>query len=296
MKKEYSDEKEACIMKQLFNMKMVRISTSKKGFVILLLLIISACLLSGCGGPSESKPEDFTIVDGVVLGYKGNASELIIPDGVVAIGKEAFKNGNFNSVVIPDSCTEIGGQAFYSCKKLTRVVLPDNGIYLGPQCFYGCTAIKEINIPESADFSHTPFSYTEDFHSIVPSPGWFLISSSPNPTSSILLTSMHSTETGLLRLTFVQGSGNVIPVTFSTDGTAQISLDAGFSVTLTLPDGTALSSVNSEVSLDMENKKYYYVFDFDTDVRPAEIICNGKKDSVVLNGASWDEYQNWEKK
>ena len=71
------------------------------------MLILAVFLLSGCGGPTESKPEEFTIVDGVVTGYTGKASEIVIPDGVTAIGKEAFKNANINSVVIPDSCTQI---------------------------------------------------------------------------------------------------------------------------------------------------------------------------------------------
>ncbi|MBR6186284.1 MAG: leucine-rich repeat domain-containing protein [Clostridia bacterium] len=261
--------------------------------LLLAILVLAVCLLSGCG-PTESKPEEFTIEDGVVTGYKGNASEIVIPDGVTAIGKEAFKGKDINSVSIPDSCTLIGSRAFYGCKKLTRVVLPDNGIYLGAECFFNCTAIKEINIPESADFSHTPFSYTADFHSIVPSPGWFLIPTSPVPTNSIHLRSMHKTDTGLLRLTFIQASGNKIPVTFTADGIVQISQKAGFTVTLNMPDGSTLSPAGSELTLDMENRQYVFTFDFDTEVRPAQIVCDSAQKTVVLNGASWDEYQSWE--
>lgn len=260
------------------------------------MLILAVCLLSGCGGPTESKPEEFTIVDGVVTGYTGKASEIVIPDGVTAIGKEAFKNANINSVVIPDSCTQILGHAFLNCKKLTRVVLPDNGISLGPQCFYNCTAIKEINVPESAVFFHSPFSYTADFHDIVPSPGWFMIPTSPNPTSTLTLISMHKAETGMLRLTFHQGMGEMIPVTINAEsGTVQISPKAGFSATLMLPDGSMVKSAYSEVIMDMEEKNYFFIFDFDTDVRPTEIILDSTRKTVVLNGASWAEYQPWEK-
>lgn len=267
-----------------------------KKYMLPVMLILAVCLLSGCGGPTESKPEEFTIVDGVVTSYTGKASEIVVPDGVTAIGKEAFKNANINSVVIPDSCTQIMGQAFLNCKKLTRVVLPDNGIYLGPQCFYQCTAIKEINIPESAVFSHTPFSYTADFHDIVPSPGWFMIPTSPNPTSTLTLISMHKTESGLLRLTFHQGSGKMIPVTINAeDNTVQFNPKAGFSVTLKLPDGSMVKSVASEVTLNLEEQEYLFTFDFDTDVRPSEIILDCTTKTVVLNGASWAEYQPWEK-
>ncbi len=267
-----------------------------KKYLLPVMLILVACLLSGCGGPTESKPEEFTIVDGVVTGYTGKASEILIPDGVTAIGKEAFKNAAINSVVIPDSCTQIMGQAFLNCKKLTRVVLPDNGIYLGPQCFYQCTAIKEINIPESADFGHQTFSYTADFHDIVPSPGWFMIPTSPNPTGSLMLKSMHKTDTGMLRLTFRQGMGKTLPVTINAEsGTVQISPKAGFSATLKLPDGSMVKSADSEVIMDMEEKVYFFTFDFDTDVRPSEIILDCTRRTVVLNGASWAEYQPWEK-
>ena len=266
-----------------------------KRYLLPVMLIVAVCLLAGCSGPTESRPDEFVIVDGVVTGYTGKASEIVIPDGVTAIGKEVFKGSRINSVVIPDSCTQIMGQAFLDCKKLTRVVLPDNGISLGPQCFYNCTAIKEINIPESAVFYHTPFSYTADFHDIVPSPGWFMIPTSPNPTSTLTLISMHKTETGLLRLTFHQGSGNKIPVTINaTEGTVQINPEAGFSVTLKLPDGSTVKSTASEVTLNLEEKEYLFTFDFETDVRPAEIILDSTRKTVVLNGTSWAEYESWE--
>ena len=258
------------------------------------LLVLLCVLLTGCGGDTESKPEDFVIEDGVVTGYNGKANLIVIPDGVTAIGKEAFRKTDIKSVVIPDSCTQILGQAFLDCKKLTRVVLPDNGIYLGPRCFYNCTAIKEINIPESANFSHTPFTYNAEFHDIVPSPGWFMIPSSPNPMSTLLLYSMHKTEAGLLRLTFVQSSGNKIPITFTADGKTQITLNAGFTVTLKLPGGGMITPAASEVTLDMETQEYLFTFDFDTDERPAEIICESQDKTVTLNGASWAEFEPWE--
>ena len=47
------------------------------------ILLIAILVLSGCG-QSVSKPEDFTIEDGVLTGYSGKASKIEIPEGVTA--------------------------------------------------------------------------------------------------------------------------------------------------------------------------------------------------------------------
>jgi hypothetical protein len=39
---------------------------------------------------NDSNPEDFEIVDGTLVKYKGAGGDVVIPDGVTAIGSEAF--------------------------------------------------------------------------------------------------------------------------------------------------------------------------------------------------------------
>ena len=123
----------------------------------------------------EAEPisPDFEIKDGVLIKYKGKASEVVIPNGVTVIGDEAFKerkslkevqipNGvtsigklafyfcsNLTSIIIPDSVTKIGKYAFRDCRKLTSVRLPESVTLIDDYIFYGCSSLTEITIPNS---------------------------------------------------------------------------------------------------------------------------------------------------
>ena len=61
-------------------------------------------------------------------------SEIIIPDGVTSIEKNAFQNcSGITSVVIPQSVTSIGSNAFYGCSGLTSVHINDLTVWCGIQ-------------------------------------------------------------------------------------------------------------------------------------------------------------------
>ena len=67
---------------------------------------------------------DFEIIDGVLVKYHGNDSDVIIPEGVCEIGEFAFQeNTNICSVVIGDGVTSIGLLAFHGCKRLSSLVI-----------------------------------------------------------------------------------------------------------------------------------------------------------------------------
>ena len=55
---------------------------------------------------------DFIIEDGVLKEYVGEESDVVIPDGVTAIGDCAFDGCDMETVFIPDSVTSIGEGAF----------------------------------------------------------------------------------------------------------------------------------------------------------------------------------------
>ena len=56
---------------------------------------------------------DFIISEnGVLKGYNGTSTNVIIPDGVKKIGESAFvHNSVIQSITVPNSVTEIGEQA-----------------------------------------------------------------------------------------------------------------------------------------------------------------------------------------
>ncbi len=93
---------------------------------------------------------DFTIRDRVILDYSGNGGNVIVPDGVRAIGYEAFARcESLTGISLPKSVTDIGERAFFGCKNLTYVDLPNGLEFLRNSAFNECNSLVSINIPGS---------------------------------------------------------------------------------------------------------------------------------------------------
>ena len=94
-----------------------------------------------------SNINDFVIEDGILTGYNGNDTEIVIPDGVTKIDGYVFSsNDSLESVVIPDSVTEIGFSAFECCGSLTTVKLGKSLKVISDSAFYECLALETITI------------------------------------------------------------------------------------------------------------------------------------------------------
>ena len=123
---------------------------------------------------------DFEIKDGILVKYIGTDTEVVIPDDVKEIGKDAFQHSHITSVKIPGSVKVIGEGAFSGCplkeidieegvttiKKYafmhtgahhgnhigvepqTRINLPDSLKTIGKKAFYSaeirCANIKSL--------------------------------------------------------------------------------------------------------------------------------------------------------
>lgn len=71
---------------------------------------------------SDSK--DFVIKNGVLEKYNGPGGEVVIPDGVMEIGVEAFSGcTRLTGVALAASVTKVGYRAFYGCSNLVQMTL-----------------------------------------------------------------------------------------------------------------------------------------------------------------------------
>ena len=118
----------------------------------LLWTSLLACLLLAllcCAAESG----DFTIDEnGVLTKYTGSDAVVTVPDGVTAIGKEAFyAKSAITEIHLPTGITSIGDSAFQNCTGLTELQLPTGITSIGANAFRSCTGLTEIVVPDSVE-------------------------------------------------------------------------------------------------------------------------------------------------
>ena len=102
-------------------------------------------------GPYYGQDEsDFQIVDGMLVQYRGEQKNVIVPDIVTSIGFAAFEGcSELTSITIPNSVTEIWDAAFEGCSGLTSITIPNSVMSIGNSAFEGCGGLTSITIPNS---------------------------------------------------------------------------------------------------------------------------------------------------
>ena len=92
---------------------------------------------------------------GKLVRYKGSAKDVVIPDSVKVIGKEAFYRSGVVKVKVPATVTEIEEQGFAYCRELAAVEFedaqakPSKLAKVGESAFSRTGALKEIVLPRS---------------------------------------------------------------------------------------------------------------------------------------------------
>ncbi len=71
-------------------------------------------------------------------------TNIIIPDSVTLIGRNAFDSCALASIIIPSSVTMIDFNAFKNCENLVNITLPDSTISIKDNAFWGCRGLKTI--------------------------------------------------------------------------------------------------------------------------------------------------------
>ncbi len=95
----------------------------------------------------------FVLLGSTLVKYNGEASTLVIPDGVKAVSDSAFyKCGTLKKVVFPKGLEYIGSSSFRACTLLEEAVIPDGVQTVGHNAFAACAALRTITVPDSVTF------------------------------------------------------------------------------------------------------------------------------------------------
>lgn len=99
----------------------------------------------------DGEENEFYIKNNILISYHGGNNNVVIPDNVTEIGKNAFKNSKIHSVIIPDSVCVVGENAFCNCFELKEVDFGHNIKEIKKSAFENCYMLKSAELPETLD-------------------------------------------------------------------------------------------------------------------------------------------------
>lgn len=114
--------------------------------------------VSGCDQSVSGKVEIPAIYNGKPVtridewAFRGcaNLNDVVIPEGVSALGNGAFIDCvNLRRVTLPDSIKSIGDGAFCRCSSLAKISIPDGVTGIGESAFSQCSSLVEVVLPNS---------------------------------------------------------------------------------------------------------------------------------------------------
>jgi len=94
--------------------------------------------------PGELDGYAVTGIDEDAFCFTWDIANVVIPEGVVSIGKEAFRCSSLTSVTIPPSVTHIGDFAFWECHVLVSVSIPESVVSIGMNPFAMCDNFQSV--------------------------------------------------------------------------------------------------------------------------------------------------------
>lgn len=97
-------------------------------------------------------------------------AKIVIPEGIVAIGRGAFLNcSSLGSVILPSTLKTIGDEAFKGCVSLKNITFGSSLEQLGKSAFSECTILKKVAFASGSAVREIPplcFFECESLHEI----------------------------------------------------------------------------------------------------------------------------------
>ncbi len=105
---------------------------------------------------SNDGAEDFEIINGILVKYKGAGGDVVIPNSVTVIGESAFSScHSLTGVSIPDSVISIGDYEFSNCSSLTSISIGKGLTSISDEMFSGCQLLESIVLPANISSIHS---------------------------------------------------------------------------------------------------------------------------------------------
>lgn len=123
------------------SLKLSTVTFPKKDFLVYRNVFSGTAFLN-------SFPSDFIVVgDGVLIDYKGEATEVVVPDTVKRISTTFYNCEKITKIDLPDSLLYISRYSFQGCKELKSLYIPDSVIEISQNAFYGMPEKIELSVP-----------------------------------------------------------------------------------------------------------------------------------------------------
>lgn len=114
---------------------------------------------------------DFIMLSGVIMKYKGDKTNIIVPDKIgsskpTALSMSLFSGSNLTGIVLPDSVTTLRTGCFQNSKKLRHIVAKGVTKLNGKSVFSGCEDLRNEVMPNLTTVTEEAFKYCSRLHSI----------------------------------------------------------------------------------------------------------------------------------
>lgn len=104
------------------------------------------------GTDAEGNPlGDFLYCGNIMIGYIGQDTQAVVPEGTLGIGAYAFQMTtvweNVTDIVLPDGLLGIGQTSCHAMHQLENINIPESVKVIGKEAFKACNRLEEVTLP-----------------------------------------------------------------------------------------------------------------------------------------------------